>query len=161
MVDSSWDNSGLPARKKGLGTGLKIAIGCGVALLLAIGGCIAFVGVGASVVGKQMQAKEWPQLRQVVVDLGSDQGAAGLYQANPGLAADYPSEATFVKASQAWRPRLEPLPAEPPSVFTGRLIMNVSVNNRRRSAELGYRNSQGTIISGRWEDGRLVGLRVD
>ena len=66
MADSNWDNSGLPERKKGLGTGLKIAIGCGVALLLAIGGCVAAVGAGVSVLGKQMQAQEWPQLRQAM-----------------------------------------------------------------------------------------------
>lgn len=161
MVDSNWDNSGLPERKKGLGTGLKIAIGCGVALLLAIGGCVAFIGVGASMAGKHMKAKEWPQLRQLVQDLGSDRGAADVYQANPGLAADFPSEESFLKAAQGWRPKLEPLPPEPPSVFSGRLDMNISINNSQRSAELQYQNGKGHRVKGRWEDGRLVGLRVE
>ena len=161
MADGSWDNSGLPAKKKGLGTGLKVAIGCGVALLVVIGGCVAFIGVGASVVGKQMQAKEWPQLRQLVRDLGSEDGAAGVYHSNPGLAGDFPSEEAFLKAAQAWRELLEPLPEEPPSLFTGRLNMNISVNNDRRSALLGYRNGKGATITGRWEDGRLVGLSED
>ena len=161
MVDGSWDNSGLPGKKKGLGTGLKVAIGCGVALLVVIGGCVAFIGVGASVVGKQMQAREWPQLRQLVRDLGTEQGAAIVYQSNPGLAGDYPSEEAFMKAAQAWRGVLEPLPEQPPSVFTGRMNMQISVSNGRRSALLGYRNGKGATISGRWEDGRLVGLSVD
>jgi hypothetical protein len=161
MADSNWDNSGLPTRKKGLGTGLKVAIGCGVALLLAIGGCVAFIGAGASLVGKTLKAQEWPQLRQAVVALGTDEGAAKLYQDNPGLTGDYPSEAAFLAAAQAWRPRLEPLPAEPPSVFTGRLNMNISINNNRRSAELGYRTGNGSRITGRWEDGRLAALKVE
>ena len=161
MADSSWDNSGLPERKKGLGTGLKIAIGCGVALLLAIGGCVAFIGVGASVLGKQMQAQEWPQLRQAVEALATDEGAADLYRAQPGLAAVHPTEAAFLLAARGWRPLLEPLPAEPPSVFSGRLEMNIQIHNHRRSVDLGYRNTKGHRVRSRWEDGRLVSLRVD
>jgi hypothetical protein len=144
-----------------MGTGLKIAIGCGVALLVVIGGCVVSLGSCAAAMGRTMQANEWPQLRQMVEALGSDAGAAGVYQANPGLAADYPSEEAFLSAAKAWRPKLEPLPAEPPSVFTGRMSLNISVNNGRRSAELGYRNGRGATVTGRWEDGRLVGLRVD
>ncbi len=161
MVDSNWDNSGLPVRKKGMGTGLKVAIGCGVALLVVIGGCIAAIGTGVSVLGRQMKAQEWPQLRQVVTALGTDEGSAGLYQANPGLTGDYPSEAAFLLAAKGWRPLLEPLPAEPPSVFTGRLEMNIQIHNHRRSVDLGYRNGKGHRVQSRWEDGRLVGLRVD
>ena len=161
MAVSNWDNSGLPARKKGMGTGLKIAIGCGVAMLLAIGGCVAFLGVGASVVGKTMQAREWPQLRATVEALGSDPGASAIYRANPGLAGDFPSERAFLDAVAAWRPRLEPLPPEPPSLLSGRLSMNISVHNGRRTAELGYRNGKGATVNGRWEEGRLVSFRVE
>jgi hypothetical protein len=161
MVDGSWDNSGTPEKRKGLGTGLKIALGCGIAMLVILAGCAIAIGAGASWFGKQVQVREWPQLRQVVRDLGSDDGAAGVYRANPGLAEDYPSEEAFVKAARGWRPRLEPLPAEPPSVFTGRLSMTISVNNGRRSAQLGYRADSGATVSARWEDGRLAGLRVD
>lgn len=161
MTDSSWDNSGLPPRKRGMGTGLKVALGCGVALLVAIGGCVAAVGAGVSVLGRQMQAQEWPQLRQAVAALASDEGAAALYREQPGLAADHPTEAAFLLAARGWRPLLEPLPAEPPSVFSGRLEMNIQIHNHRRSVELGHRNSKGHRVHSRWEDGRLTALRVD
>ncbi len=161
MTDSNWDNSGLPVQKKGMGTGMKVAIGCGVALLVGIGGCVAAVGAGVSVLGRQMQAQEWPQLRQAVTALGTDEGAAGLYRAQPGLAADHPSESAFLLAARGWRPLLEPLPAEPPSVFTGRLEMNIQIHNHRRTVELGHRNGKGHRVRSRWEDGRLVALRVD
>lgn len=161
MNDSSWDNSGLPAPKRGMGTGLKVAIGCGVALLVVIGGCVAAVGAGVSVLGRQMQAREWPQLRQAVAALATDEGAAALYRDQPGLAAEHPSEAAFLLAAQGWRPLLEPLPAEPPSVFTGRLEMNIQIHNHRRSVDLGYRNGKGHRVRSRWEDGRLMALRVD
>lgn len=161
MADSNWDNSGLPAPKKGLGTGAKIAIGCGVALLLALGGCAAFVGGIAGLVGKQMQAQEWPALRAVVTQLETDEGARAVYAAHPRLAVDHPSEAAWLAAVQGWRPKLEPLPAEPPSLFTGRISMNVSVSGGYRRSELGYRNGKGAMLSSRWENGRLLALEVN
>lgn len=161
MVESNWDNSGLPAPKKRIGTGLKVAIGCGVALLVAIGGCVALVGTGAAVIGKTLRAEEWPALRAAVAQLDTDDGARALYDANPRLAADHPDQARFLQAVQRWRPRLEPLPEEPPSVFTGRISMNVSVSGGYRRTELGYRNGKGAMVSSRWENGRLVALEVN
>lgn len=160
MTDSNWDNAGLPAHRKGLGTGAKIAIGCGVALLLTIGGCVAFVGAGAAFFSKQMQAEEWPALRDTVARLETDEGARAVYAAHPRLAADHPSEAAWLLAVQGWRPRLEPLPAAPPSVFTGRLSLNIAVSGGTRRTELGYRNGKGAMVSSRWENGRLVGFEV-
>ncbi|MBI4913500.1 MAG: hypothetical protein HY823_12235 [Acidobacteria bacterium] len=160
MVDSSWDNAGLPAPKKGLGTGAKVAIGCGVVLLLVVGSCAVAAGVGATVVGRQMEAREWPALRKAVDQLRTEAGAAELYRQNPRLARDHPTEEAFLAAAESWRPRLEPLPEKAPSVFTGRISMTIEASGGFRNVELGYRNDRGTRIDSQWENGQLVMIRV-
>ena len=128
MVDASWDNSGLPPPKKGLGTGMKVLMGCGLAALLAVVTC----AVGGAVLGnyikkdpkafelrvegfaKGLVQKDWARFRALVDQLQTDDGARGVYRANPGLGQAHGSEEQFLQAVRAWRPRLAPLPAEAP-----------------------------------------------
>ena len=128
MVDASWDNSGLPPQKKGLGTGMKVLMGCGIAALVALVTC----AVGGAILGnlikknpkafekrvegfaKGMVQKEWERFRTLVDQLQTDDGARALYRANPGLHQAHPTEDQFLQAARAWRPRLGPLPAEAP-----------------------------------------------
>jgi len=128
MVDSSWDNSGLPPQKKGLGTGMKVLMGCGIALLLVLVTC----AVGAAVLGNYIKKdpkafetrvegfansliqRDWERLRTLVDQLQTDDGARAVYRANPSLRQTQASEEPFLQAVRAWRPRLRPLPQEAP-----------------------------------------------
>ncbi|NWJ41927.1 MAG: hypothetical protein HXX12_13275 [Geothrix sp.] len=128
MVDSSWDNGGLPPVKKGLGTGMKVLLGCGIAALLAFAAC----AVGGAILGnmikkdpkafeKRMEGfaeglvrKDWERFRNLVDRLQSDEGAAGIYRSNPGLHQAYATEGQFLQAVRSWRPHLTPLPDKVP-----------------------------------------------
>ena len=128
MVDASWDNSGLPPAKKGLGTGMKVLMGCGIAVLLTVVTC----AVGGAVLGhyikkdprafelrvegfaKGLVQKDWERFRALVDQLQTEDGARAVYHANPGLHQAQPTEELFLQAVRAWRPRLAPLPAEAP-----------------------------------------------
>ncbi|HJU82567.1 MAG TPA: hypothetical protein VJ600_00010 [Holophagaceae bacterium] len=160
MADASWDNSGLPKKEPGMPGWVKILLGCGLAMLLAMGACVGFATWGCNAMTRSMEAAEWGQLRQAVAQLQTDEGARALYQANPGLASRYPDEAAFLKAAQDWRPRLEPLPEHVPSLFTGRVSYNIQIAGGFRRADLGYRTTKGTWIASHWENGRLTTIDI-
>ena len=128
MVDASWDNGGLPPQKKGLGAGMKVLMGCGIAALVALVTC----AVGGAILGnmikkdpeafemrvegfaKGLMQKDWERFRTLVDQLRTDEGARALYRANPSLHQAHPTEGQFTQAARTWRPRLGPLPAEAP-----------------------------------------------
>ena len=160
MVDSSWDNGGTaPPAQSGMPVWAKVLLGCGVAAVLALATCVGGGAYFFSRVSHAMKGREWTQLRTVSDALQTDEGTRLLYQQNPGLAADYATESDFLKAIQAWRPRLEPLPMEMPGLMTGRIAYNVrKVGGRPKQVELGYRNGKGVWLKVRWEGDRLVSL---
>ncbi len=162
MADSSWDNGGQPMQgKKGMSIWAKVALGCGVAVLLGLGGCVVLGATCARAIGKTMDGREWGQLKQAVQQLETDEGAKELYQSNPELAQVYPTEEGFLDQARKWRPKLEPLPPQMPSVFTGKISYNVAVNGGFRKVELGYTNGKGGRIASRWENGRLQMISVE
>jgi hypothetical protein len=128
MVDSSWDNGGLPSQKKGLGAGMKVLMGCGIAALVALVTC----AVGGAILGnfikkdpkgfemgmegfaKNLVQKDWERLRALVDQLQTDDGARIVYRTNSSLQQAHSSEELFLQAVRAWRPRQAPLPAEAP-----------------------------------------------
>jgi hypothetical protein len=128
MVDASWDNSGQPLPKKGLGTGMKVLMGCGIALLVVLATCAVGGVVLGSYIRKDPRAfetrvegfansliqKDWERLRALVDQLQTDDGARTVYRANPSLGQAQASEELFLQAVRAWRPRLGALPAEMP-----------------------------------------------
>ncbi len=128
MVDASWDNSGLPPQKKGLGTGMKVLMGCGIAVLVALVTCAVDGAILRNIIKKDPKAfekrvegfakgliqKDWERFRTLVHQLQTDEGARALYRANPGLHQAHPTEDQFLQTARAWRPRLGPLPAEAP-----------------------------------------------
>jgi hypothetical protein len=162
MADSSWDNNGQPMqRKQGMSIWAKVAMGCGLVFLLGLGGCVVLGATCARAIGKTMDGREWSQLKEAVQQLQTDEGAKALYQANPDLWQAYPSEENFLQQARIWRPKLEPLPTEMPSILTGKISYNVHVNGGFRKVELGYTNSRGTAIASRWENGRLHMISVN
>ncbi len=161
MTDASWDNGGMgrPA-KQGWPLWGKVLAGCGIVVVLGAAACVGGIATCAGAVSKAADA-EWAALRAMERQLETDEGARAVYAANPGLARTYADEAAFLAAVRGWRPRLEPLPAEKPGITSGRLDLNVSFSNGRRSVELNYVNGKGARLSSRWEDGRLAYLQVD
>lgn len=128
MVDSSWDNSGLPPEKKPMGTGMKWLLGCGIAFLVVTGTCVGGGLILGRMIkkdpkgfearmeafGKGLVQKDWDRFRGLVDQLQTDEGAQALYRANPDLQQEHPTEAIFVEAVRGWRPKLRPLPPEVP-----------------------------------------------
>lgn len=128
MADSSWDNGGVSPKKQGLGTGMKVLLGCGVALLLGIVTCT----VGGLVLGRMIKKdpdaferrvegwakgliqKDWDRLRSLVDQLQTDEGAKTVYGSNPDLRQTHPAEESFLNLVRGWRARLSPLPVDIP-----------------------------------------------
>jgi hypothetical protein len=153
MTNASWDNGGGPPERKGMGTGMKVLVGCGAAVLLLAVTC----GVAGVVLGrmikkdpaafekrvegwaKGMVQKDWGRMRTLVDQLQTDAGAGAVYQANAGLQEAYATEALFLKAVQGWRPHLTPLPEEPPMGGHGR--------HRRDRGESAPEPNQGMDVS--------------
>ena len=128
MVDASWDNSGLPPQQKGLGTGLKVLMGCGIAALLALVTCAVGGAVLRNLIKKDPKAfekrvegfaqgliqKDWERFRTLLDQLQTDDGARAVYRANPDLHQAHATEDQFLQAARTWRPRLGSLPAQAP-----------------------------------------------
>lgn len=162
MADSGWDNGGVSMPKKsGMPLWAKITMGCGIIALLGLVTCVAGVATCGKAIGKAMNGPEWGQLRAAVEQLGTDDGAKALFQANPELKSSYPTEDSFVEAAKGWRLKLEPLPPQMPSVLSGKISYNVSVSGGFRKVELGYTNGKGGKVASRWENGRLEMISVD
>lgn len=163
MADASWDNSGLQPRKKGMPTWAKLLAGCGVLLILLLATC---VGGGILLVkrgGQAMQgltAAEWSELRAGVDQMGTREGAQGFYAAHPALASRYPSEEAFLAAWKVWAPELEPLPAEPPSITSGRFAPSYQNTNGFKRVQLVYVTAKGRSIQANWENGQIVDFMV-
>lgn len=168
MTSNDWDNSGLPPEKRGLATWLKVLLGCGVFFLLAsatcAGGCYFLgkkiekdpEGFKQTMFGyvKQFMQEDWEELRAVAEQLSTDAGAQALYRSAPGLAATWPSEDAFLAAARAWRPLLEPVPAQIPDLESH----DVSYNNNMGSIHLRYRQANGARIDLTWKGSRQKGV---
>jgi hypothetical protein len=161
MADASWDNGGMGRPvKKGMPVWGKILMGCGVVVLLGVAGCAVGIASCAGAV-KNAGNAEWENARVLVQQLETDEGAAAVYAANPGLARSFADEAAFVAAAQGWRPRLEPLPPQMPDLLSGKIDLNVSFSNNHRTVELNYTNGKGARMATEWRDGQLADITVN
>lgn len=171
MADSSWDNSGLPARPKGMPLWLKVILGCGVLMMLLFGGCVGgcyYLGHLAKSDPKGFEKSiqgfagkfikdDWDEARRVVDQLQTDDGTKALYKANPGLAETYPTEAAFLEAAKGWRPHLAPLPADLPDLDKQDLSYQ---NNMGGRTVLSYRNADGGHLRLAWTGSKKHGDRT-
>ena len=161
MTDSSWDNNGMsrPA-KTGWPVWAKLLMGCGIVVALCVTACLGGIATCANALNQTASA-EWTALRAIVQQLETDDGARAVYAANPDLAGRFPDAEAFLQKVRAWRPRLEPLPLEKPGITSGKLDMNVSINNGHRTASLIYKNGKGAHLAATWADGRLADISVE
>jgi hypothetical protein len=169
MADGSWDNGGIPAPKQGLPLWGKIAIGCGVAMLLFLGSCV----VGGVILSnrikkdpegfkKQMMGfaidkirPDWDDFRAVVDQLRTPEGCKALYSANPDLAKTWPTEADFLEASKAWQKDLQPLPELTPDLLEhGGIQLNRQFGGQVHAS---WRPKQGPDVSVTFEGPRRSG----
>lgn len=169
MADGGWDNSGLPPERTGLGTWARVAIGCGVALLLITAGCAGGCyylanrvqkdpdGFKNSMLGvvRRMIQDDWDELRRVGKALETDEGARALYRGAPGLAGPHPTEEAFLEAVRGWRPLLQPVPAEIPDLESHDVSYNTALGGR---VSLRYKQADGTRIEVAWKGKREAGV---
>lgn len=168
-MNQSWDNSGLPPEKKGMSTGAKVALGCGIAFVVVIGGCLALVGGGAYYgmkKGNEAMDKVWSEVQTDVHKLATEEGARALYAESPGLARKYPTADAFVEASAAWRPKLANFPAQRPDlkeIFKGKtgLHFQASKNNGVSTVTFRYPLTKGGSLVFQTEDDQLVDIGVE
>jgi hypothetical protein len=143
--------------------GPKVALGCGLLLVIFLGTCGGFTWIAK----RQAEAaahQGWAQLRAPFERLATDAGAAALYRESPALAARFGSEAEFLAAAAAWRPRLEALPAQRPALreLLGKdgsrfRIRKDAVKGRPR-LWIRYAPQGGATFTVELEDGRVVDL---
>ena len=114
MADSSWDNGGhgVPL-KPGLPLWAKVAMGCGIAFLVALVTCVGGVAYVANKAKKDPEGfknkvmgfaldkirPDWEDFRAVVDQLRTPEGCRALYAANPGLAKTRPTESDFLQSA--------------------------------------------------------------
>ena len=170
-MDSSWDNSGLPPQKKGMPLWLKILGGCGIVAVLLIGSCVGLAAWGIHKVSS-MGAVQWPSYVAAVKALEDPAGTKTLYEANPGLANQFPDEATFEKQVAEWRPALQTPPDQMPSLTSGRVFSfvgrnhTVQINGERHHSgseggATGYKMDDGRMLVVVWEDKKIVEVHFE
>ncbi len=165
MTDTSWDNSGAPAPRKGMSTWAKFGIGCGTVMLLLLGTCVAG-GYFVYRRGTNAIDQAWIELRAKASSLQTVDGTRNLYRANPGLAQHYATEEEFLEAVQEWRAKMVDIPVERPSLktlFHEKRGMEMQANrvNGHDTIHVKYPYPNGASLLMDTEDGKLVDLRVE
>jgi len=164
MVDSSWDNSGMPAPRKGMPLWGKIGLGCGVIFFLMVLACGSCVWMGISK-GSAALDRSWAELHGGAEALRTDEGSKALYRQHPRLQESYPTEEEFLKAVAEWRPNLSGIPAQRPdfkALFKEhKLEIQASNVNGRETTHIRYHMESGKALAMDTEMGKLVDIRVE
>jgi hypothetical protein len=156
----------MPAqRKSGLPLWGKIALGCGVAMLLFLGSCVVLIGYGVHR-GSEAMDQAWVRMRKEVAELSSEDGARKMYQQNPGLADRYPTEEDFVKASAIWRPKLTQLPEQPPTIRDlmegkGNVQLMTHFENGRKRSRIRVKLQDGSRLIVETDEKGVTDIRMD
>jgi hypothetical protein len=170
MSDSNWDSYSEPPKKKGVPVWGKILIGCGTAMFLALVGCplAGYWMLHSGFFTKGMVGaigKPWDMMIGVADALQTDEAALKLYQDNPPLKKDFPTEEDFLKKAGLWRDKVTDLPRTLPPLME-QLKNNSSIAFQRavigtNSIEIGYDLPDSGRIHLRWEDGLLVKIEIE
>jgi hypothetical protein len=171
-MDASWDNSGLPPRKKGMPTWLKVLAGCGILFVLAIGSCVGFAAWGLHKVSDMGKA-QWPRYVETVKELQDPAATKALYEANPGLHKRFSDEGAFESQIAEWRPALQTPPDQMPSLTSGRAMAfegrnhTVHIGNGEapdtggKTSVAGYKMDDGRMFVIIWRNDQIVEIAFD
>jgi len=143
-----------------MSNGVKIALGCGLLIMMAFGGC----GVAVFWCGHAMTSAgdtEWADLSRLTNDLDTDAGAEAEYRSHPGLAEAYPTSDDFVGAVRLWRPSLEHLPEVKPPLMSGKVASKVQYMNGVSSVELSVNLTSGKRLVAQWKNKQLTDLTME
>jgi len=164
MVDSSWDNTGMPKPKQGMALWAKIGLGCGVVFLLLVLTCGSCIWVGINK-GSAALDRSWAELHDSAEGLRTVEGTKALYRHHARLRESYPTEADFLKAAAEWRPGLSGIPAKRPdfkALFQEhKLEIQASNQNGRETTHIRYHMESGKALIMDTELGKLVDIRVE
>lgn len=168
MPDARWDAQGLPPTR-GRSSGKKLALGCALAFVVVVGGCVAAVGGAAwwgMKRGGELLDQAWGDLRDDLRKVQTDEGAADLYRDNPGLAERYPTQEDFLKASRGWRTRLAEVPEPSPDfkdalAQKGGLRFQSRIDHDVKRTLLRYPLPQGGVLFIETKNGRLADFGVE
>ena len=162
-MDSSWNNGGQPPLKPGMPLWAKLLAGCGIVFVLVlatcVGGSMLLLKRGSQAM-QSLTAAEWSDLRVAVDQMSTEEGAKAFYAAHPAMVNRFPSEEAFIAAWKVWSTELEPLPAEPPSITSGRYAPNYQYINGFKRVQIVYVTSGRHSIQGNWENGTLTDFAV-
>lgn len=153
MVDSSWDNSGLPPKKAGMPTWAKVLLGCGLVFLLLIGSCVGLAAWGFHKASTMGQA-QWPRYIETVKALQDPAATRALYDANPALKHRYPDADAFEATVARWRPAIQTPPAQMPPLTSGRAVAFGGRSTRVENGNVSHEN--GGMAGYKMEDGRML-----
>jgi hypothetical protein len=163
MADGSWDNSGMPAPKRGMSVWAKVGLGCGAAFLLFAVTCGSCVWMGTQKFTGTLD-KSWSKMRANVESLRTEEGTKALYRGNPGLKESYPTEEEFLNAASEWRPKLEVLPAKRPDIKAlfqnQKMEINANSMNGRNTVHIRYQMNNGNRLTMDTENDKLIDIRV-
>ncbi|MBS2027921.1 MAG: hypothetical protein JST54_08470 [Deltaproteobacteria bacterium] len=149
----------VPPKRK-MSSGVKIALGCGLLMLLTFGGC----GVAVFWCGHAMTTAgdtQWTDLSKLANDLDTDAGAQAEYNSHPGLAEAYPTAQDFVGAVRLWRPNLEHLPEQKPPMLSGKVNTSMQYNNGTSVVVLSVNLASGKRLVAQWKNKQLTDLTLE
>lgn len=157
-----------PVARKGLPLWGKIAIGCGVALVLALGGvvvgCYFLVKKGTAKL-QEIAQKPYADMQAAIADLKTPEGVKAFYESHPGLKGRYPELEAFQVAANGWKDHLGTLPAtlgNPVELLKSEnLKMDGRKVNGKERLEIRLRNQEKGWIIGTWENGQLVDIKAE
>ena len=163
MPDVQWSNEPLPPAKPGLSTPVKVAIGCGLLMLLAGGACVVATLAGVSKVTHAVSSAgnaEWPIIKQVSDQLATEAGAKAVWAAHPKLSMTFTDQDDFLREMARLRPYLEPMPDQRPGLLTGKLSMAFNYNGDQSEVTAGYQTQLGPRLIFKFENHELVNIQL-
>ncbi len=163
MPDVQWSNEPLPPAKPGLSTPVKVAIGCGLLMLLAGGACVVATLAGVTKITSAVSTAgdaEWPIIKQVSDQLATEAGAKAVWAAHPKLSMTFTDQDDFLREMARVRPYLEPMPDQRPGLMSGKLSMDFKYNGDQSSVIAGYQTRLGPRLIFTFENHELVNIQL-
>ena len=168
MSDAGWDTGYQELERRGWPLWGKILMGCAISFVLLVASCVGFGYwiINSDFIPKKLEGR-WATMLAVTDALQTDEGAAELYRANPGLHVACPTEGEFLKAAAQWRPGLAEFPRTPPTFkeldkgdFNMGWQRHVGVPGETNSFEMSYRLSGGKMVRVRWEEDKVAEIEI-